>query len=295
MEGRSTGTAPPKQVVKSFYDSYGWKKGAQGQYQDQVDFEDTRPVSSSYRRACHLRVKRFIAPQGDFLLDAASGPVQYAEYLEYSSGYRKRVCVDFSMRALQEARDRLGDHGAYVLADVTCLPFRPEVFDAFVSLHTIYHVPAEEQADAFRELNRTLKRGRSGVVVYAWRRSALLPVRRIVSSVLRKFERIRDSLGQGTRPEAPALYYAAYDRRWVARMLGEHHIQFDIRSWRSVSVPFLRRFIPDCVLGRVILQGLFWLEDRIPHILGRVGRYPLIVIERRIPGREFTGRRWGVT
>ncbi len=78
-------------------------------------------------------------------------------------------------------------------------------------------------------------------------------------------------------------------------MLAEYHIQFDIRSWRSVSVPFLRRFIPDCVLGRVILQGLFWLEDRIPHILGRVGRYPLIVIERRIPGREFTERPRDVT
>jgi hypothetical protein len=119
-----------RRIVKAFYDLHGWKKDGRGRYQDEADFEDSRAVTYPYRKSCNLRVKRFLAPQGDFLLDAASGSVQYPEYLEYSAGYRKRVCIDFSLRALQEARDRLGDHGVYV----TRLPFRPEVFDPFVSL-----------------------------------------------------------------------------------------------------------------------------------------------------------------
>lgn len=270
-----------KQVVQAFYDSYGWKKDASGHYQDEVEFEDSRAVTFPYRHACHLRVKRFLRPHGDFLLDAASGPVQYSEYLEYSAGYRKRVCIDFSIEALREARYRLGGHGLYVLADITRLPFRDESFDGFVSLHTIYHVPADEQEDALCELYRTLKREKSGVVVYAWKHSPLLVTGRAFLSVIKKIikrawnrQERRDSL------RTPTLYYEPHDWRWMVSTLKKHRIHFDIRTWRSVSVPFLQRYVPNGSLGRIVLRGVFWLEDRFPRLLGRVGTYPLIVIER---------------
>ena len=274
-----------KRVVQAFYDSYGWKKDASGHYQDEVEFEDSHPVTFPYRHACHLRVKRFLQPHGDFLLDAASGPVQYSEYLEYSAGYRKRVCIDFSIEALREARYRLGGHGLYVLADITRLPFRAGSFDGFVSLHTIYHVPADEQEDALCELHRTLKCGKSGVVVYAWKRSLLVVTGRAVLSAIKKTinrawnrQDRRDGLG------TPTLYYEPHDWRWMVSTLKKHRIHFDIRTWRSVSVPFLQRYIPNSSVGRIALRGVFWMEDRFPHLLGRVGTYPLVVIEKRAEG-----------
>ena len=290
MELRDDTSESRKQIVQTFYDSYGWKKDSSGHYQDEVDFEDSRLATYPYRSACHLRVKRFIQSEGDFLLDAASGPVQYPEYLEYSRGYRKRVCIDFSIAALREARHRLGEHGLYVLADITRLPFHSEVFDAFVSLHTIYHVPADEQADAFRELHRTLKCGRSGVVVYAWRRSPLFAAGRMLSSAIRSIKRAWLRQARAEPLVAPALYYEPHGWRWIVTTLKSHHIGFDIRSWRSVSVPFLQRYIPNCSLGRIVLKGIFWLEDQFPHLLGRVGTYPLIVIERRPQEKNMSER-----
>ena len=62
------------------------------------------PVSRDYIHRCRLRVNRYIASRGDFLLDAGSGPVQWPEYLTYSEDYRFRVCLDISITALKEAR-----------------------------------------------------------------------------------------------------------------------------------------------------------------------------------------------
>src|SRR5512136_1277224 len=131
-----------KQQVREFYNQVGWQEQSDGFYQN-ASYEDLRPVSQEYIHKCHLRVLRHLKPNGRFLLDAGSGPIQYPEYLEYSLGYQYRVCVDISMVALQEARKRIGDHGLYVLADVANLPFIPDAFDGIISLHTIHHLPKE--------------------------------------------------------------------------------------------------------------------------------------------------------
>jgi hypothetical protein len=72
-----------KQQVREFYDQIGWSQAGEGLYQN-ARYEDLRPVSRDYIHKCHLRVKRHLAPSGDFLLDAGSGPVQWPEYLTYS-------------------------------------------------------------------------------------------------------------------------------------------------------------------------------------------------------------------
>ena len=282
MGSKDSSSRSQKQVVQAFYDTYGWTQDVAGHYKDESEFEDRRPVSYPYRRACHLRVKRFLAPYGELLLDAASGPVQYPEYQEYSTGYRRHVCVDFSITALHEASQRLGAHGLYVLADVTHLPFATETFDAFVSLHTIYHVPASEQPAAFGDLYRTLKRGRSGVIVYAWkkRRVGLL---RMVLPALRRIKRIVrcSHRAPGTESSMPPLYYQPHDYKWGVSVLQNLQATYSIRSWRSVDVPWMRRWVPANGLGEVILHVLYWLEDRFPHLLGRLGVYPLIVLQKR--------------
>ncbi|MEE9508339.1 MAG: methyltransferase domain-containing protein, partial [Anaerolineales bacterium] len=112
-----------KREVREFYDSVGWKGIGQGLYQN-ARYEDLRPVSRNYIHRCHLRVKRFIPQRGEYLLDAGSGPIQYPEYLEYSKGFRYRVCLDISMLALKEARERIGEHGLFVQGDIANLPFK---------------------------------------------------------------------------------------------------------------------------------------------------------------------------
>jgi SAM-dependent methyltransferase len=148
-----------------------------GHYQN-ARYEDLRPVSREYIHRCHLRVKRHLKPSGRFLLDAGSGPVQYVEYVTYSEGLPvPGVRRYFDCRAARGAL-RLGSHGLYVVADVANLPFKPEPFDGVVSLHTLHHLPLEEQSKAYGELYRVLKPGSTAVVVNGWTDSALM--RRVI-------------------------------------------------------------------------------------------------------------------
>ncbi len=115
-----------KAQVRHFYDEVGWQQVSEGLYQN-ARYEDLRPVAHEYIHRCHLRVNRHLKPEGKYLLDAGSGPIQYPEYLTYSQGYQYRVCLDISSVAMEEARNRIGKKGLFVVADVANLPFRAGV------------------------------------------------------------------------------------------------------------------------------------------------------------------------
>jgi hypothetical protein len=275
-----------KQNLQSFYDELGWVKDSDGDFEDALIYEDLRPVSADYIRKCHRRVKQFLATSGRYLLDAASGPVQYKEYIEYSESYHRRVCVDLSFRALVEARKKLGNRGLYILGDITNLPFVDGSMDAFVSLHTIYHVPADEQRNALVELFRVLGSGRSGVVVYQQRDMLLSRLLMGPSRLLRKLKRSKStattsqpSTSGKSKPQGRKPYSHFHPRTWFTSQTWEFPLEF--RAWRTASVPAMRIWIRPMLAGRFILSMLYRLEDLFPFFFGRIGEYQTIVIRRK--------------
>jgi SAM-dependent methyltransferase len=280
-----------RRSVRLFYDQVGWSTVGEGLYQN-ARYEDLRPVSREYIHRCHMRLKRFLPAGGRLLLDAGSGPIQYPEYLTYSAGHRYRVCADISITALREARQRLGDRGLYVVADVSRLPFRDEAFDGVVSLHTVHHVPFEEQMTAYQDIYRTLRSGNSAVVVNGQGSSPLMrrlawvfAVRSFAHTWVRRFRtyilRRPPPTVQEQPPAEPTGTYAAH---WQARTLkaelARRGMPVEIRPWRSVSVAFLRAAVHPWLAGRLWLKLLFWLEERFPKYFGENGQYPLVVIRK---------------
>jgi len=280
-----------KQQVREFYDQVGWQEIGDGLYQN-THYEDLRPVSAEYIHRCHLRVSRHLLPAGRFFLDAGSGPIQYPEYLEYSRGYKYRVCADISTTALQEARKRIGSHGLFVVADVAFLPFKQEVFDGVVSLHTIHHLPEEQHLQAYTELYRVLAPERTAAVVNGWPSSRLMsafePLMRLSRRVRSFAARLR---GEPRAPRTPkkqkvdsdgiqkGTFTNRHDYRWVQSVVGAE-MPLEILVWRSVSVRFLRTLIHPWLGGRLWLRLLYRLEELNPHYYGEVGQYPLIVIRK---------------
>lgn len=284
-----------KQQVRNFYDSVGWVEIGEGVYQN-ARYEDLRPVSREYIHRCHLRVSKHLPKTGKVLVDAGSGPIQYPEYLEYSRGFRYRLCLDISRRALVEARGRIGDHGLYVVGDIANLPFPADAFDALVSLHTVHHLPSEEHEQAFVEFLRVLRPGSRAVVVYSWGRySSLMRLlgwpMALMKNLLRAYTRSRSggrrrtSVTAQTDPmtlkllQTPGTFTHKQDYRWMVSHIG-HFPGFEIRVWRSVSPKFLRVFIHREAFGRLWLRALYWLEERAPLFFGRVGQYPMILFRK---------------
>lgn len=269
-----------KQQVREFYDQIGWSQVSGGLYQN-ARYEDLRPISREYIHKCHLRVNRHLAAHGDFLLDAGSGPVQWPEYLTYSAGYRYRVCADISITALREARTRLGGRGLYVTADIANLPFKADIFDGAVSMHAIHHLPLSEHKGAYLELNRVLKTGRNAVVVNGWQnpwlmRSAepFIRLGRFLSG--RAAKRKKDWAAE---EDQAGTFVGKMTPHWLKQEL-QGAVAIQILPWRSLSPRFMRWFVRPHFGGKLLLQVVFWLEERLPRFFGENGQYPLIVISK---------------
>ncbi|MFC2025898.1 class I SAM-dependent methyltransferase [Chloroflexota bacterium] len=289
-----------KQEVRQFYDQVGWQLVGEDIYQN-ARYEDLRPVSREYIQRCHLRVNRHLVPSGRFLLDAGSGPIQYPEYLTYSHGYQYRVCADISITALREARNRIGEHGLFVVADIANLPFKPGIFTGIVSLHTIHHLPENEHLQAYKELYRVLTPGCFGVVVNSWPSSPLMvlfnPLIRLTNRIRGRINRLlgrakistdvtlpcnsaapkESASKQGSSPKG--TFTSRHDVAWMKNAVG-NQMPLQIRAWRSVSVRFMRALIHPILGGRVWLRLFYWLESKFPYFMGTRGQYPLVIIQK---------------
>ena len=247
-----------KQDIKVFYNAFGWTWGKSGKYVDTESFVDTRPFMSDYLHRTHLRVKEFFNPLGKYFLDIGSGPVPHDEFLEYTYNYKKHVCADFSVAGLYGARKRLRGHGVYTNCDVTELPYKDDVFDTVLASHILYHIPKDEQEGAVQEWYRVLKPGGRLIIIYSYP-MLFMP---IIKSVL--------CIGNHL------LHSYHLNHRSLKKILPEA----DIRCWRSVSPVFTKVFVHDWMFGRWVMDFIYWLEDRFPRIMGRFGRYPMIVVTK---------------
>jgi len=294
-----------KKQAQQFYDELGWKKNKDDHFVDAEKFEDLRPIVKQYIHKCHLRVSKYLKHEGDYLLDVASGPVQYPEYLTYSENYKFRICMDFSFLALKEAKNKLGEKGIYILGDITNIPLKENMLDAVISLHTIYHVPEDEQVDAINEVYRVLKPESTAVIVYSWGKHAKLmnaslkcynffnPLWNLLEglkSIIKRvigynqpseevvIEKSNDVKQSESGKDELHLYFHPHDYAFFKSH--EWNFNLDILVWRTVSVPFTFAYIKKLLFGKQILALLFFLENKFPHFFGRIGQYPLFAIKK---------------
>jgi len=269
-----------KQKVREFYDEIGWQQEADGNYQN-ARYEDLRPVSAEYIHRTRLRVNGGLIETGQFLLDAGSGPVQYDDYLTYSKGYAKRVCLDISIQALREARVRLGDHGLFVVGDLANLPFKADVFDGEVSMHAIHHLAVEEHPRAYGELYRVLKPGRTAAIVNGWHQPLIIRMAEPLIGLMRRLsgKSAKKKKNWSAEDDPAGTFVEKMTPEWLKSEIGSQ-IPLEIRPWRSLSTRLLRWFIHPKLGGKLFLKFVFWLEGVFPTFFGENGQYPMIVIRK---------------
>lgn len=265
--------------VQAFYDQIGWQETEEGIYEDTDRFVDSRPVLYIYSSKCNDRIRNYIKKKGKYLVDVACGPIHYDAYRALSDGYDYRICIDVSFQALREAKKQMGSRGIYLMADITNMPLQDESVDDVISLHTLYHVPAEKQATALKEIHRILKPSARGIVIYSWgNHSALM---RAALSPVRLLDRLRLWLkkgGQCPRNLEPELYSHGHNYPYIKEQ--RFNFDMDVVVWSSVSTAFTKTYVPSGLIGRMMLRAIWELEERVPHLAGRFGQYPLFIIKK---------------
>lgn len=250
-------------IISKFYNGEGWCSD-EGVTTDARKYEDLRPVAADYVSKCRLRVLRHIPASGHAILDMASGPIQFPEYLAYSSNFAERHCVDLSASALAQAEARIGNHGVYHHGSFLNLPFEENFFDCAISVHTIYHIDADEQEEAVRKLVRITKPGKPVVIVY--------------NSPNPLIAAVKAALGRSPK-EPPELYFHPHPNSWWRRF--EDVAAVRIYPWRSFGAEAQRTLFPDNALGKVMFKVLFALEDAFPRFFANRFQYPMIVLTKR--------------
>jgi len=253
-----------EKTTRDFYEGSGWESDDSGATLDARLWEDLRPCAADYVAACRRKVLDYLPKTGKFFLDAASGPIQYPEYLEYSDGFSKRVCVDISLKALKQARKQLGSRGMYVCASMPDLPFSDNQFDAIVCLHTIYHVEQQKQEAAVRQLIRVAKAGTRTIVVYA--------------NPNRLWLRVKRWIRPGRKPmSSPLLYYHAFPLGWWRRFADQSSVT--ILPWRTL-VAQESEIISGEKFAKLVLQLVLMGEKWFPGLATRLGAYPIIILTK---------------
>ena len=273
-----------KRVVKDFYEHYGWEKTKDGVYKDSTAFVALSPVARGYTERCNLRVRDLFERGGRYFLDAGSGAIPWPEYMRFHEGFQVRICCDLSRAALLEAKRKLGDNGRYVLADLTRLPFKDGAVDGAVANHVFYHIPADEQSNAFNELGRVLSPGSKGAVTYCWDTA---PLARFLAKAFRGLELLTG--GRAGEPGAsssadearPKLYFHPHTRQWFVSQ--PWPFRYELRCFRLIDNWLMQRYFRDTWLWRSVVNGLLLLQRAFPRFTGKYGQYPLIVINGKGP------------
>jgi SAM-dependent methyltransferase len=165
-----------------------------------------------------------------------------------------------------------------------------------MSLHTIYHVPADEQSSALRELYRVLKPGGTALVIYNWGDNSLLmrmsriPLNENFLSVFHLLQRMvglrkkSSEPSQPTLPPRPArnLYFHAHTYKWFEAELGKY-CHFDLVCWRTVDQSFLVYYIRPHFFGKTFLRLIYWWESAFPRLAARLGKFPMFIIKKTQP------------
>jgi ubiquinone/menaquinone biosynthesis C-methylase UbiE len=249
--------------VRNFYNKKGWKE-LYDQTLDAKLFEDFRPVARKYISRCRLRILDHIPKKGgDNILDFASGPIQYKEYLNYSKKFLFRHCVDFSTDAIKMAKKKIGNHGKYYCNDFNKIKFKENFFDCTISLHTIYHINKKLQKKTILKMLKSAKKNSNIIIVYS-----------NPNTLINRFKKILNY-----KKKKQKIYFYCHENKWWDQFSQLADVK--IKPWRSFASQHQKILIPNNKAGSVIFDLLFYFENKFPNFFVKYFQYCLIVLRKK--------------
>ena len=249
--------------VHKFYNSIGWKKNNK-YFKDAKISEDLRFYSREYVSKCRKRILRYVPSKGVNMLDFASGPIQYNEYLSYSKNFKYRHCVDFSKDAIKFAKLKIGNKGKFYCKDFLDIKFKANYFDCILSLHTIYHINKLKQKKVISKLLSISKKNTPIIIVYSNPNNI---IDKIKSLFFYKQSKKND------------YYFFCHPISWWNQFKDDASVKF--YPWRSFSSNHQKFLIPNNFLGKKFFKILFYLEDKLKKFFIKNFQYYTVVLKKK--------------
>jgi SAM-dependent methyltransferase len=249
--------------VFKFYNEGGWSKRKKNT-KDAELFEDLRVVAHEYVTHCRKKINKYIAKKGTHILDFASGPIQYKEYLEYSKNFKTRYCVDFSKDAIEQAKLKLGRRGKYYCLDFERIKFKKNFFDTIISLHTIYHINKNKQANVVKKLISISKTNAPIIIVYSNPETIITKIKNIL--LIKNKKKKND------------LYFYCHKNEWWEQFSKLADVK--LHPWRSFASQHQKLLFPNNFIGQFMFKILMTLEKKFPNFFTKHFQYPIIVLKK---------------
>ena len=231
--------------IYNFYNQRGWNEKNKIS-KDAELFEDLRDCAKNYVSRCRDKLNNFIPKKGNNILDFASGPIQYEEYLKYSENFKYRHCVDFSKKAISEAKKKLKNKGRYYCKDFMKINFKKNYFDCSISLHTIYHIDKNKQKKAVKKLIDITKKNKPVIIVYSDPNTIINKFKKLVN--------IKNSKKQ-------KIYFYCHNINWWLQF--KKYADVKIYPWRSFSSQHQKIIMPNNFIGKFLFKILILLIKRL--------------------------------
>lgn len=231
--------------VNSFYNSKGWEIDKDGNFFDAVSFEDLRKNSQNYLKENRLSLMKYFPKYGDIILDCASGPIQYIEYLKYSENYKKRVCIDFSLEALKIAKSRDPKKIEIINGDILKINIDNYKYSTILCIHTLYHLKKTNQIKVIKKFIKAIKVDGTIIILYSNPQFLL--------------ERIKNVLKIFNQKKPEFIF-----ERFTPSQIKEKFPKAEFFPFRCLSGEDMKRLLPDNFSAKIILSFLKKIESYLP-------------------------------
>jgi len=250
-------------------------------YEDSKQFVDYRSFMIPYNEHGFARVGKYLSKAGKYFIDVACGPVAFKEYVHLADGFEYRVCIDQSATALMHAKHNLEKNeqkGIFICGDITSLPIKDNIGDAVICQHALFHIQKDLQKKALEELVRIAKPGKKVAIVYdQFYHSRFM---NLALGPYQLYRIIRHWAGKwyARTFKKNKLYFYAHPLSWFEK--NNPGKSMKVYSWRSINIHFSKFYLHKSIGGEKLIRYIQLKEEESPEKMGRLGEYPIIVIEK---------------
>lgn len=263
-----------EKIISDFYNTKGWEE-KEGNTIDAIAFEDLRDCAKDYLIKCRLKLLNYIPNSGTNFLDMASGPIQYKEYLTYSKNFNKRYCVDLSNSALIEAKNKIGEHGVFLLGSFFDIALENDFFDCIVSVHTIYHMDKDLQESAIRKMIDIVKKDKPIIIIYSNPNSLV----RKITLFIKKISKFFNKSNFTKVPGEGELYFYTHSLMWFERF--KDVAEVEVVPWRTFGTEVQKKLFPNNQFGKYLFKILYFFENKFQKLFNYISLYPMIIITKK--------------